>query len=181
MLDGFDFSTGVSICRALASDSDEEEATPINNNNDNKEGLPAITDKHQLTNALLNVLKIPPGGTGEAPTRPLRAMTLDEIEEPRPQEVDQDQSAFNKLLAAINSPHGGPPGAGIEGHVSQGRREVRNYMYMYIYMYICICIYMYIHYSIRFRPLDMLIEFCSLKNPNSYSLYSKILWVWSIN
>ncbi|XP_003387130.1 PREDICTED: uncharacterized protein LOC100639191 isoform X1 [Amphimedon queenslandica] len=122
MLDGFDFSTGVSICRALASDSDEEEATPINNNN-NKEGLPAITDKHQLTNALLNVLKIPPGGSGEAPTRPLRAMTLDEIEEPRPQEVDQDQSAFNKLLAAINSPHGGPPGTGIEGHVSHGRRE----------------------------------------------------------
>ena len=118
MLDGFDFSTGVSICQAL---SDEDEELPTNSNNNKNTSLPPLADKHQLTSVLMNVLKIPPtngGGGVEAASRPLRAMTLDEIEEPRPQEVDHDQTAFNKLLAVINSPLGG--GGGSEG---QGKGE----------------------------------------------------------
>lgn len=106
MLDGFDFSTGVSICQTLASESDDE----IDSN--------SLSDKNQLASALMNVLNISKGDQNELSNRPLRAMTLDEIEEPHPQDGDHDQTAFNMLLAAMKSPRGSEP-------VSQQRvREV---------------------------------------------------------
>lgn len=129
MLDGFDFSTGVSICQTLASDSEEESNDPIPNN----------ANKYQLTTALMNVLNIPgehqEGVVNETPTRSLRVMTLDEIEEPHPQDNgDQDQTAFNKLLAAINSPRGSEPRPQRnEPHPQKPPQEVSALMYMYMF------------------------------------------------
>ena len=101
ILEGLDFSSGLSICHALASDSDDEEDHIKTTNNK----FPQVADKQELTSALRNILQVQgdhPESFGKVP--PLRAMTLDEIEEPRPPASrDQDQTAFNKFLATMKS------------------------------------------------------------------------------
>lgn len=103
ILDGFDFSTGVSICRELATDSDEED----NHGKTQDSKLTKAANEHELTDALMTILQV--SGSEERPghpgmNKPLRAMTLDEIEDTQSPSYDHDQTAFNKLLAAMTSP-----------------------------------------------------------------------------
>lgn len=96
ILDGFDFSTGLSICHELATDNEEE-----------KQMLPNVKDKHQMTNALMSMLGVPK--EEENKSNPLynkpdqRVLTLEELEEPIISQTDIDHTAFNRLLAALES------------------------------------------------------------------------------
>lgn len=103
ILEGFDFSTGVSICRELATDSDEED----NREKTKDPKLTKASNEYELTDALMTILQV--SGPEERPgharmNAPLRAMTLDEIEDTHSSSYDLDQTAFNKLLAAMTSP-----------------------------------------------------------------------------
>lgn len=125
IVDGFDFSTGVSICHVLASDSGDEE----------EEVMAPVKGPQQLSSALMKVLGVskpqhPQHGeqclhadlslsdgrvplsadmlVGGMASNPVRAMTLEEIEEhssPRAasKHSPQQQFAFDKFLAQIQS------------------------------------------------------------------------------
>ena len=103
MLEGFDFSTGLSICHELESDSDDDNVLE-------KPWLPpVVSNEQQLTSALINVLGVGkeagPGMTQAVSSSKIKAVTLDEIEEPVTKVNDTDQSAFNNLLAVMSPSH----------------------------------------------------------------------------
>jgi hypothetical protein len=113
MLDGFDFSNSVSICQALASDEEEEEEyTPSGHRGGGGGMLPhAVSDPHELSSALMKALRV---GEEEEAYRssghPVNALTLEEVHEREnihhaqsPAHSDADQSAFNRLVAVLQS------------------------------------------------------------------------------
>lgn len=118
ILDGFDFKSVLSMCQELASDSDDD-GDPVH-----KDSLYKAKDTNELKNALISVLGISKEETmamrtrgGGVPLSPValttpsqpggRALTLDEIEGQSSSVLtsqgDDDQSAFNKFLATLNT------------------------------------------------------------------------------
>ncbi|CAI8015151.1 hypothetical protein GBAR_LOCUS9434 [Geodia barretti] len=115
MLDGFDFSTSVSMCQALASDEeDDDESTHYRGGR--RGPLPHTADNPgKLSSTLMKTLRL---GEEEEAYRhsgghPANALTLDEVHErenishaphsPLSYSETADQSAFNRLVAVLQS------------------------------------------------------------------------------
>ena len=125
IVDGFDFSTGVSICHELASDSGDER--------DDEDEVTISPDKgpQQLGSALMKVLGVSSSKQQQhhgmcticsvwsicivlcvdvGDTQPVRAITLEELEDRTAARVSsvnspKQSSAFDKFLAAMQQNH----------------------------------------------------------------------------
>ena len=72
ILDGFDFSTGLSICQALDLDEDEESTTEVAGGG----ALLASKDPSELGNALLKALRVGKEPESEPKSRPPQPTTI---------------------------------------------------------------------------------------------------------